>query len=71
MSNYQTPGVYKEEVFPTPAAELRTGVPALLGFAKQGPINQPQLLTLWPQFEQQFGAPLTNGSLMWFGWQTM
>ena len=63
MVTYQTPGVYKEEVFPTPAAELRTGVPALLGFAKQGPINQPQLLTLWPQFEQQFGAPLTNGYL--------
>jgi phage tail sheath protein FI len=63
MVTYQTPGVYKEEVFPAPAPELRTGVPALLGFAKQGPVNQPQMLTLWPQFEQRFGAPLTNGYL--------
>jgi len=57
MPTYTTPGIYKEELFPAPAAELRTGVPAFLGFAGKGPINDPRVLTLWPQFEEQFGAP--------------
>jgi uncharacterized protein len=63
MPTYATPGVYKEDVFPEPAAELRTGVPAFLGFAAQGASNIPQALTLRPQFEQHFGAPLPNGYL--------
>jgi hypothetical protein len=136
MSTYRTPGVYKEEIFLAPAAELRTGVPAFLGFGekllfstklefqseldsksisqdlrqefensgislsqdvtlsieKEGsrwlitdkgnkqtylirkereklsvcawiPANTPQMLTLWPQFEEKFGAPLSDGYL--------
>lgn len=60
MLTYQTPGVYREEVFLPPATALRTGVPAFLGYADQGPVNQPQVLTLWPQFAQKFGGPLVN-----------
>lgn len=33
MPNYQTPGVYKEEILPAAAAEFYTGVPAFLGYA--------------------------------------
>ena len=62
-AHLQTPGLYREEVFPTPPPGLLTGVPAFLGFANQGPINQPQRLTLWPQFEEIFGMPLEDGYL--------
>ncbi len=63
MQNYQMPGVYKKEVFLTPSAGLRTGVPAFLGFANKGAINTPQMLTLWLQFEEKFGAPPSDGYL--------
>ncbi len=63
MPTYQTPGVYKEEVFLEPAAELRTGVPAFLGFAAKGLIEIPQALRIWPEFEQNFGQPLSNSYL--------
>jgi phage tail sheath protein FI len=63
MPTYATPGVYKEDLFPAPVAELRTAVPAFLGFAEKGPSNIPQALTLRPQFEQHFGEPLSNGYL--------
>ena len=57
LTNYRMPGVYLEDVFSTPEPELMTGVPAFLGFtdADIGSFNTPQLLTLWPQFEQHFG----------------
>ncbi len=68
MATYVTPGVYKEDVFPAPAATLPTGVPAFLGYtqavaAAHQLINVPQQLTLWPQFEQYFGPPLADGYL--------
>jgi Bacteriophage tail sheath protein len=63
MPTYSTPGVYKEDVFLAPAAALRTGVPAFLGYTQKGPSNAPQMLTLWPQFEQHFGEALPNGYL--------
>jgi len=63
----KTPGVYREDVFLTPSAELRTGVPAFLGYAAPKDqtqvikeANVPQLLTLWPQFEEHFGSLLPN-----------
>lgn len=62
-NQYQTPGVYKEEAFPTPVVELRTGVPAFLGFAAKGVVNAPEMLTLWPQFEEIFGKPLAGSYL--------
>ncbi len=51
----QTPGVYREDVFPAPEVEHLTGVPAFLGFAGQGDFNVPRPLMLWSQFEDQFG----------------
>ncbi|MBN1812219.1 MAG: phage tail sheath subtilisin-like domain-containing protein [Anaerolineae bacterium] len=63
MPTYQTPGVYREDVFLPPADELRTGVPALLGYAEAGEVNTPQTLTLWSQFEEKFGAPPEEGYL--------
>jgi phage tail sheath protein FI len=71
MPAYLTPGVYKEEFFPEAAAALQTGVPAFLGFTRQvaqdaqgnAQFNVPQRLTLWPQFVQNFGAPLADGYL--------
>jgi hypothetical protein len=59
MSNLQTiPGVYREDVFLTPDPGLLTGVPAFLGFASLGKVNQPQRLTLERQFTAQFGQSL-------------
>lgn len=71
MLTYRTPGVYKEEKFLEPAAELRTGVPALLGYTKRVPRDDegnkkfyvPHALSLWPQFEETFGPPLFGGYL--------
>ncbi|MGE5656358.1 MAG: phage tail sheath family protein [Actinomycetota bacterium] len=57
------PGVYKEEIFPAPPPELITGVAAFLGFAEKGPVNEPQRLTLWPQFVETFGGRVLGGYL--------
>ena len=56
-SGGQAPGVYLQDVFPTPEPSLLTGVPAFLGYASQGAVNAPQPLTLWPQFGTEYGAP--------------
>src|ERR1700676_684059 len=63
MTDDQAPGVYPQDVFPPPAPSLLTGVPAFLGYAGQGPVGEPQPLTLWPQFKAQFGAPQADGFL--------
>lgn len=60
MPTYQTPGVYREDVFLEPLAGLRTGVPAFLGYTRDTalvPTNVPQTLTLWAQWESYFGPP--------------
>jgi uncharacterized protein len=62
-TGYQTPGVYPQDVFPPPAPGLLTGVPAFLGYADLGTPGEPQPLTLWPQFQAQFGAPREDGFL--------
>lgn len=62
-NQYPAPGFYREEVFPAPAPILLTSVPVFLGFAAQGPVNTPQLLTLGPQFQALFGAPLAASYL--------
>jgi hypothetical protein len=61
--SYKTPGVYLEEIFPAPAPELITGVPAFLGLTEVKDTNQAKLLKLWPQFEQFFGQP-SSGSYL-------
>ncbi|PZO53774.1 MAG: phage tail sheath family protein [Phormidesmis priestleyi] len=57
------PGVYREDIFPTPSPALPTGVPIFLGFAAKGRENDPQRLTLWPQFAEAFGESLSGGYL--------
>ena len=54
----RTPGIDRAEVLAPAPPELITGVPAFLGFARQGPIHQPQRITLWSQFLEIFGEPL-------------
>jgi len=63
MQSYKTPGVYAQELAPEPAAELRTGVPALLGYAGQGKVDEAVLLSLWSQFEPSFGTGPEGGML--------
>ncbi|MBD2094095.1 phage tail sheath family protein [Trichocoleus sp. FACHB-591] len=57
------PGIYREEVFAKLERQLLTGIPAFLGLASQGSVNQPQELTLWTQFLQIFGPSLPNSYL--------
>lgn len=59
---YQTPGVYRVDVFPTPPVELQTGVPAFLGFAAD-PRQEVVPLTLWTQFLEKLGEPLADSYL--------
>jgi phage tail sheath protein FI len=54
---YQTPGVYREDVFPARRAALPTGVPAFLGATTRGNVNEPVRLTLFSQFAEAFGPP--------------
>lgn len=68
--SYKTPGVYLEEIFPAPAPELITGVPAFLGVTEVKDatgrdirVNEPKLLKLWSQFEQFFGHPPSGSYL--------
>jgi phage tail sheath protein FI len=56
------PGIYRQDVFPTPAPSFLTGVPVFLGRAGDGP-PEPRMLTLWPQFEELFGPGLDDGYL--------
>lgn len=57
MAIYQTPGVYREDVFPARRAALPTGVPAFLGATTRGNVNEPVRLTLFSQFAEAFGPP--------------
>jgi phage tail sheath protein FI len=63
IADYQAPGVYPQDVFPPPAPSLLTGVPAFLGYVRDGKPGPPYPLTLWPQFEARFGAPRDDGFL--------
>lgn len=63
MAYNTAPGVYTQHIFPTMAAGLRTGVPAFLGLAHDGPVEQPRRLSSLSEFAQTFGAPLPTGYL--------
>lgn len=54
---YTTPGVYREDRFPTPAVAFRTGVPVFIGLAVRGPTTAAVEIARWPQFAEQFGEP--------------
>lgn len=49
VSPYRSPGVYRKEVVLAPPRDLRTGVPAFLGFAGAGPVASPALARRWPE----------------------
>lgn len=57
MPSYLSPGVYVEEVpaATRPIAGVGTAVAGFVGFAPQGPINQPTMITNWQQFVSSFG----------------
>jgi uncharacterized protein len=71
MPTYAAPGVYREDLFLTPTAELPTGVPAFLGFTERAPqgnggeeqFGLPQVLTRWPEFVTNFGPPVADSYL--------
>jgi len=55
---YLSPGVYVEEVDrgSKPIEGVGTAVAAFIGFAENGPVGQPQLVTNWSQFTNTFGG---------------
>lgn len=58
MPQYLSPGVYVEEVESgsRPIEGVGTAVAAFVGLARQGPMNEPTLVTNWSQFAQAFGG---------------
>jgi len=56
----QTPGVYREDVFPARRAALPTGVAAFLGQTSGGAAGQPVRLTRFAQLAEAFGPPLAE-----------
>lgn len=58
MPGYLSPGVYLEEVSSgsKPIEGVGTAVAGFVGFAEQGPVNEPVLVTNWTQFCQTFGG---------------
>lgn len=57
MPSYLSPGVYVEEVESgsRPIEGVGTSVAAFVGFAQQGPFDEPTLITNWSQFVSTFG----------------
>jgi phage tail sheath protein FI len=65
MPNYQSPGVYVEEVEAgsRPIEGVGTAVAAFVGLAGKGDTNKPTLITNWAQFVTTFGD-FTDGSYL-------
>ncbi|MCP2342451.1 phage tail sheath family protein [Actinomadura rupiterrae] len=57
MPSYLSPGVYVEEVASgsRPIEGVGTSVAAFVGFAPEGPLNEPVLVTNWSQYVAAFG----------------
>jgi hypothetical protein len=56
VTEYLTPGVYKEEIFPTPERHLETGVPVFVGYSDPPPRPHKELvvsdpLRTWAEFQ--------------------
>jgi len=62
---YLSPGVYVEEVDsgPRPIEGVGTAVAAFVGYASDGPVQQPTLVTNWTQFVNAFGGFMPGGYL--------
>jgi phage tail sheath protein FI len=65
MPSYLSPGVYVEEVpaGTRPIEGVGTAIAGFVGFAAQGPINEPVLVTNWTQFVENFGEMVENFAL--------
>jgi phage tail sheath protein FI len=63
MSEYLSPGVYIEEVNtgPRPIEGVGTAMAAFVGFAPDGPVNKPTLITNWAQYVKEFGYAENGG----------
>ncbi|MEV6954700.1 phage tail sheath subtilisin-like domain-containing protein [Streptomyces sp. NPDC051183] len=57
MATYLSPGVFVEEAAggSRPVEGVGTAVAAFVGFAEQGPLNEPVRITNWGQFTKTFG----------------
>lgn len=66
MPNYQTPGVYVEEIESgsKPIEAGSTNIAGFLGVAEKGPVNEAVLVTNWTQYTKLFGSFHTKG---WLG----
>ena len=55
---YLSPGVYVEEVDKgtKPIEGAGTACAAFVGFAEQGPVNQPTFVPNWSEFVNNFGG---------------
>ncbi len=71
-TSYLSPGVYVEEVDkgPKPIEGVGTAIAAFIGFAEQGPVGEPTLITSWTQFTGTFGSFVkgTYLALSVYGW---
>lgn len=65
MPNYQTPGIYVEEVSSgsKPIEAGATNTVGFLGIAEKGPVNEPTLVTNWSQYTRIFGGLNSSGYL--------
>jgi phage tail sheath protein FI len=59
MATYMTPGVYVEEIPARnkPIEGVSTSTAAFIGLAPGGPLNRPEKITDWSQFERIYGDP--------------
>ncbi|MFI9650018.1 phage tail sheath family protein [Streptomyces sp. NPDC052040] len=57
MATYLSPGVFVEEAASgsRPVEGVATAVAAFVGFADEGPLNEPVRITNWSQFTKTFG----------------
>jgi phage tail sheath protein FI len=62
---YLSPGVYVEEVDKgtKPIEGVGTACAAFVGFAEQGPVNQPTFIPNWTEFVNNFGGFIKGGYL--------
>ncbi|MFD9636136.1 phage tail sheath family protein [Streptomyces violascens] len=65
MATYLSPGVFVEESAggSRPVEGVGTAVAAFVGFAEQGPLNEPVRVTNWAQFTTTFGE-FADGSYL-------
>jgi phage tail sheath protein FI len=63
LPNYQTPGVYVEEIESgsKPIEAGATNIVGFLGVAEKGPVNEAVLVTNWTQYTKIFGGLHTGG----------